>query len=92
MHMNDYCMEIRKELQLFCEFCKKETGNHASGCPNADEQESLYSCYVCECGIHPGEKYIVNDDLETAHWECINHKRDLLEFLNYEINIMEDEN
>lgn len=77
---------------MFCEFCKKETGNHASGCPNADEQELLCSCFICGYEIYPGEKYIVNDNLEIAHWECIDHKRGLLEFLNYDIKIMEDEN
>jgi len=40
--------------------------------------------------IH-GEEYIKNDVGDYAHWECIDRKKDLAEWLGYEIEIMEED-
>ncbi len=60
-------------------------------CPNYDPPKAKHYCNVCEEGIYVGDKYIVNDDGEYAHWDCIDYGRDLVEFLGYEINTMEDD-
>ena len=47
-------------------------------------------CSICKEGIYNGEEYIVNDDKEYAHWECVDYGRDLAKFLGYEIKTMEE--
>ena len=41
--------------------------------------------------VYNGEEYIRNDDGDYAHWECITGKKDLAEWLGYEIEIMEED-
>ena len=47
-------------------------------------------CSICKEGILNGEEYIVNDDNDYAHWECVDYAKDLAKFLGYEIKEMED--
>lgn len=60
-------------------------------CPNAEEPTSDYKCSECDNYILVGEKYIVNDDGDYAHWECVDYARDLAKFLGYDVKEMEDE-
>ena len=49
------------------------------------KNKTNYYCSICGDGIYNGEEYIKNDDDGYAHWECITVKKDLAEWLNYEI-------
>ena len=60
-----------------------------SRCPNHIPKTTLY-CSSCGEGIRDGEEYIENEDGECMHWDCFRSMRDLLEFLGYEIQIMEE--
>ncbi len=61
-----------------------------STCPNYIPENATHYCSICGNGIYNGEEYIKNDDDGYAHWECITGKKDLAEWLGYEIGIMED--
>lgn len=63
-----------------------------SRCPNYKPRKSKYTCSKCGEGIQIGEEYIVNDNDDYSHWECVNYAKDLAKFLGYEIKEMEDEN
>lgn len=71
-----------------CEYCHRIDG-HYSICPNYKPKKSYYYCSICEESIQNGEEYIVNDNGEYAHWECVDHAKDLVKFLGYEIKEME---
>lgn len=74
-----------------CEYCHRVSGHHHM-CPNYEIPET--NCYCHKCGemINVGDEYIVNDNEEYAHWECVDYGRDLANFLGYEIKEMENEN
>ena len=76
---------------MACKYCRWEIG-HPGSCPNAEPPESKYSCSECDEKILFGEEYIINDNGDYAHWECVSYGRDLATFLGYEIKEMEDEN
>ena len=59
------------------------------GCPNYEPPETSLYCNICGEGIYEGDEYITNDDKENVHWDCICYRRDLAEFLGYEIKTME---
>ena len=71
-----------------CKYCHKL--EHPQGCPNYIQPKSTHYCSVCDEGILNGEEYIVNDDGEYAHLDCIDYARDLVKFLGYEIKEMEE--
>lgn len=48
-------------------------------------------CVICGDGIQIGEEYIVNSINEYAHFDCVDYSRDLVKFLGYKIDYMEDE-
>ena len=73
-----------------CEYCHRLSG-HAFCCPNYEPTTSRHNCYKCGENILIGEKYIVNDDGNYVHWECVDYAKDLAKFLGYEIKEMEDE-
>lgn len=75
---------------MSCEFCKK-IGSHAFGCPNYELHTSKYSCSECDEGIFSGEEYIVNDNGDYAHWECVDYPRDLVKFLGYDVKEMDED-
>lgn len=70
------------------------TGCHKAYCPSVcpyyvPEKTSHY-CSICGNGIYSGEEYIRNDDEEYTHWECIDTKKELAEWLGYEVKVMEE--
>ena len=56
------------------------------------KKKTNYYCSICGDGIYDGEEYIKNDVGDYAHWESIDRKKDLAEWLGYEIEIMEEMN
>ncbi len=52
-------------------------------------EKSTRLCSSCGEGICDGEEYIENHNGEYRHYECFHGMRDLLEWLGYEIKIME---
>ena len=73
---------------MSCEYCRQTP--HHPRCPLAPEPKANYYCSICDEGIFVGEEYMVNDDNEYAHWECVDYVRDLVKFLGYEIKTMEE--
>lgn len=74
-----------------CEYCG-QYGSHNPRCPSYESPKASHYCSICQEGIFNGEKYIVNDDKEYAHYECISYGKDMAEFLGYEIKEMENSN
>lgn len=74
---------------MICEYCRGE-GYHHVRCPLYTPPKATHYCSVCKEGIYSGEEYIENDKGEYTHWECIDYSRDLVKFLGYNINIMEE--
>ena len=70
-----------------CQLCNSYPCD--SRCPNHIPRATHY-CSSCGEGIRDGEEYIENTDGECIHWECFRSMRDLLEFLGYEIQTMEE--
>ena len=58
--------------------------------PDYIPPKTNHYCSICKEGIQNGEEYIVNDDNDYAHWECVDYAKDLAKFLGYEIKEMED--
>ena len=58
--------------------------------PDYKPPKTNHYCSICNEGIQNGEEYIVNDNDEYAHWECVDYAKDLAKFLGYEIKEMED--
>ena len=73
-----------------CEYCDG-AGWHRTQCPNYEPNLSIYVCVKCNENIAIGEEYIVNDNNEYAHWDCIDFSRDLADFLGYEVKEMVDD-
>ena len=57
-------------------------------CPNAREPIAKEICSICHECIYVGDDYVVNDNNECAHFECIEYGRDMAKFLGYEIKEM----
>ena len=74
---------------MACEYCHRVDGHYAQ-CPNYKYPKTSHYCSACGQGIYDGEEYIVNDDGDYRHYDCFYGIRDLLEWLGYEIKIMED--
>lgn len=72
-----------------CDICRQFPCN--SRCPNYIPSKPHYYCSICNEPIYDGEEYIVNDDKDYAHWECVDYGIDLVRFLGYEIKTMEEE-
>ena len=70
-----------------CQLCNSYPCD--SRCPNHIPKYTHY-CSSCGEGIRDGEEYIENEDGECIHWDCFRSMRDLLEFLGYEIQTMEE--
>lgn len=71
-----------------CSICMQNPCH--SRCPNYEPPMVIHYCSICGNGIHDGEEYIVNDDTEYAHFNCFYRMRDLLEWLGYKVEIMDD--
>ena len=76
---------------MACEYCHGE-GWHHPRCPLYEEPKPAHYCSICNEGIYNGEEYIVNEDDEYAHFECVSYGKDMAEFLGYEIKEMNEEN
>lgn len=59
-----------------------------SGCPNAEPVICDHFCSVCGYGIEFGEEYIVNDNDNYAHIDCLT-PRETAEFLGFQVQEME---
>ena len=75
---------------MFCKYCH-QYGNHHPQCPLYEPPKASHYCSICNEGIYNGEEYIVNDEDEYAHWDCVCYGRDLLKFLGYEVKEMNEE-
>ena len=73
MRCNQYCMN----------------GCTKYNCPYYENTKSKYYCSICNEAIYPDEEYIINDDGDYAHWDCVSYGRDLAKWLGYDIRIME---
>ena len=73
-----------------CEYCQRISG-HNIGCPDYEPKKSRFKCSICEEEIINGEEYIVNNDYDYAHWDCVSYGRELAEWLGFEIQKMEDD-
>lgn len=74
---------------MACEFCGMMCGEHLTHCPNYSSS-SKYHCEICGLGILNGEEYI-EDYGRFAHWDCLDSKWELAEFLGCEKKEMEGE-
>ena len=66
-------------------------GTHQPRCALYIPPKATYYCSICGEGIYDGEEYIVNDDGEYAHWDCVDYGRDLAKFLGYKVKEMNEE-
>mgnify|MGYP002424049693 FL=1 len=71
-----------------CEICGRMI-DHDPRCPNYIPRKASHYCSSCGNGIYDGEEYIENLDGEYRHYECFHGMRDLLEWLGFEIKMME---
>ena len=58
-----------------CEICRSYPCN--CHCPNYEPSKAYFYCSICGKGIYEGEEYIINDNFEYAHWDCVDYGRDL---------------
>lgn len=75
---------------MVCEFCYGII-NHHPRCPNYELNEPAHYCSICGDGIFNEEEYIVNDDGDYRHFACFDSRKKLVEWLGYEVKVMEDE-
>lgn len=71
---------------MICDVCGRING-HLIGCPEYEDEKIKPShyCSICNEGIYDGEEYIENDTSEYAHWECIDGKFSMAEWLKIRI-------
>lgn len=53
-------------------------------------QKIYLSRSSCGDGIYEGEEYIENQYGEYRHYECFHEMKDMVDWLGYEVKIMED--
>lgn len=87
---NNKCI-IGGKYIMACEICMK-IGNHDPKCPNYHIPKAKHYCSACGQGIYNGEEYIRNQNDEYRHYDCFRGLMDLLKWLGYKIEIMEEEN
>ena len=69
-----------------CDVCGRING-HLRGCPEYEDEEIKpnHYCSICDECIYGGEEYIENDDGEYVHWECVDGKFSLADWLKIKI-------
>ena len=74
-----------------CDVCGRING-HSRNCPEYgyEEIKPNHYCSICNNGILNGEEYIENDCGDYAHWECIDGKFSLADWLGYKIKVMDE--
>ena len=73
-----------------CGYCHQYISHHPR-CPLYIPPKASHYCSICGEEIFNGEEYIVNDDGEYAHWDCVDYGRDLAKFLGYKVKEMNEE-
>ena len=72
--------------------CKRcFTGCIHTQCPDYEPPKADHYCSICDEGIYPGEEYVVNDNNEYAHLECVDGGYEMATFLGYKIGIDEED-
>lgn len=72
-----------------CDICGQSI-NHNPRCPYHSPKKSKHYCFSCGEEILAGEEYVENIDGECRHYECFHGMRELLEWIGFDIKIMED--
>ena len=67
-----------------CDVCGRING-HLRGCPEYEDIKPNHYCSICNSGILNEEEYIENDCCDYAHWECIDGKFSLADWLKIRI-------
>lgn len=75
-----------------CKYCHTLTNEHHPQCPSFRPVKSKYKCIKCGDNILIGEEYIVNDNGDYAHYECVDYAKDMAKFLGFQVKEMEVEN
>ena len=73
-----------------CKRCFK--GCIHTQCPDYEPPKADHYCSICDEGIYPEEEYVVNDNNEYAHLECVDGGYEMATFLGYKIKIDEEDN
>lgn len=76
---------------MACEYCHMPMDLHHPRCPNYKNNKSRYYCSACGEGIYSGEEYIVNGDGDYRHMDCFRDKKDIVKWLGYDVEVMEDD-
>ena len=74
---------------MACEYCRRITG-HDTRCPNYEPPKTDHYCSICDEGIYPVEDYVVNNNGEYAHLECVDTGSEMADFLGYEVKCDEE--
>lgn len=72
-----------------CEICRQNPC--VSRYPNHVPPRAAHVCDFCKEGIHAGEEYLVNADGLYRHYDCFYHFDDIVKWLGFVINTMEDD-
>lgn len=77
---------------MACEYCMG-IGYHDKLCPNYILKKPKLYCSICGNGIYDGEEYIVKNNDEFAHYDCLTDLsyRAMIEWFGGEIRTMEDD-
>lgn len=70
-----------------CDICGRIIG-HDFRCPSYIPPKSSHYCSGCSDAILDGEEYIENLNGEYCHYECFHGMRELLEWLGFDIKMM----
>ena len=73
-----------------CDICMQNPCD--SRCPNYEQPKAKHHCSICGEGIYDGEEYLINGDGDYRHYECFYGIKDLLNWLGYEVQTMDDKN
>ena len=74
-----------------CPECRRSIG-HDCRCPNYIQPKAERYCEYCGEGIYENDKYIENCDSEFRHLECFMSTREIVEWLGFEIKVMNRNN